>query len=132
LLPYNNAAAQTTGFTIPQAIVDNGIVEAYIRYFTSGPNDTATDASLGQWSQIPYSTEFAINDPVNGVQGTFPLDVTTSIDDGGFYIRLQPQVYATGQYFVTSNIPAVIRIVEIPAGQINTIESIHKEMTKKF
>ena len=79
---------------------------------------------------MPYSTEFAINDPTNNVQGTFPFDITTNIDDNGFYIRLQPEVYVTGPYYVTSNIVAVIRIVEVPAGQINTIEDIHAAIKK--
>ena len=61
-LPYNDAAAQTTGFTIPQSIADNGTVLCYIRYFgPGGPNDTATDAGLTQWFQVPYAPTYTIN-----------------------------------------------------------------------
>jgi hypothetical protein len=117
LLPFNNAAAQTTGFTIPQSIVDNGIVLAYIRYFNGPPNDTATDAGMSAWHQIPFSTNYFIN----GV--SLPINLNTGMDDNGFYIYLNSAQAFQGNTYATASYPAVIRIVLIPDGQINTIQN---------
>ena len=121
-LPYNNAAAQTTGFTIPQAIVDNGIVLSYIRYFTSGPSDTATAASMTSWYEMPYTL-----DSFNGQVGVYNISVVTRVDYGGFTISLSSQSSSAGGFYATSNIPAVIRIVLVPASQINTIQQMGPE-----
>jgi hypothetical protein len=118
-LPYNNATAQTTGFTIPQAIVDDGIVLAYIRYFIGPANDTATDLSMTAWIQLPTSAQFYINGVI------LPADLATTFDDNGFYIDLKSAQAYQGNAYANANVPAVIRIVEIPAGQINTITDVH-------
>jgi hypothetical protein len=118
-LPYNNAAAQTTGFTIPQAIVDNGVVLSYIRYFIGGPSDTATDAGMTDWIQMPSSfiTTVIVDDEPDQVQ----LNLSSTFDDASFYIRLSPSDLLAGGTYAQNNIPAVIRIVLIPASQINTV-----------
>jgi hypothetical protein len=121
-LPYNNVAAQTTGFTIPQAIVDNGIVLSYIRFFVSGPNDTATDAGLTRWMELPISfitTVIESDEPTN-VQ--FNMD--SYFDDAAFYINLNGTDGLGGIGYAQNNVPAVIRIVLIPASQINTVTAL--------
>jgi hypothetical protein len=121
-LPYNNATAQTTGFTIPQAIVDNGIVLAYIRYFIGPANDTATDLSMTAWIQVPTPVQFYINGII------LPANLVTNIDDNGFYIYLQSAQAYQGNAYATANIPAVIRIVLIPGSQINTVTDVHSAL----
>jgi hypothetical protein len=116
-LPYNNAAAQTQGFTIPQAIVDNGMVLAYIRYFSGGPNDTATDAGMTPWYQMPYT----ING-FTGQVGVYNISIVTRVDLNAFTISLTAANSGVGNYIASVLIPAVIRIVLIPAGQIHEIQ----------
>jgi hypothetical protein len=121
-LPYNNASAQTQGFTIPQAIVDNGTVLAYIRYFLGGPNDTATDAGMTPWFQMPYTINgFA------GQVGVYNISIVTRVDLNGFTISLTAANSGIGNYVASVLIPAVIRIVLVPAGQINTIQQAGPE-----
>jgi hypothetical protein len=119
-LPYNNATAQTTGFTIPQAIVDNGIVLAYIRYFIGPANDTATDLSMTAWIQLPTPAQFYINGII------LPVDLVTSIDDNGLYIDLKSAQAYEGNDYAGANTPAVIRIVLIPGSQINTVTDVQR------
>jgi hypothetical protein len=121
-LPYNNTTAQTTGFTIPQAIVDNGIVLSYIRYFVSGPNDTATDAGLTSWMQLPitFVTTVIENDEPTNVQ----FNMISNFDDAGFNIYLNGTDGLGAIVYAQNHIPAVIRIVLIPASQINTVTGL--------
>ncbi len=121
-LPYNNAAAQTVGFTIPQDIVDNGLVLAYIRYFNGSPSDNVTDANLGPWMQLPLSTAYEITDPTSGETAIVPINIVSTFDDNGFYIKLSLENPGAAPYYVSANIPAVIRIVLIPENQVNTIQ----------
>ena len=121
-LPYNNTAAQTTGFTIPQAIVDNGIVLSYIRYFVSGPNDTATDAGLTSWMQLPIS--FVATVIEDDEPDEVPFNMVSDFDDAGFYINLNGTDGLGAIVYAQNHIPAVIRIVLIPAAQINTVTGL--------
>jgi len=118
-LPYNNATAHTAGFTIPQSIVDNGMVLSYIRYFLNGPNDTATDAGLTAWMQMPISfiTTVIEQDEPTEVQ----FNLVSDFDDAGFYINLNGTDGLGAIVYAQNTIPAVIRIVLIPASQINTV-----------
>jgi hypothetical protein len=122
MLPYNNSVAQTTGFTIPQTVVDNGVVLAYIRYFLGGPNDTATDAGMTAWIELPAS--FVTNYTINGVSAQAQVSLTSNFDDAGFYIYLSATSSNIAAGYAQNHIPAVIRVVEIPAAQINTITSL--------
>jgi hypothetical protein len=122
LLHYNSSTAQTTGFTIPQAIVDNGIVLSYIRYFIGAPNDTATDAGMTAWIEMPSSfyTTVIANDEPDMIQ----FNISSRFDDAEFYINLNGSSSVAGAAYAQSNIPAVIRIVLIPASQINTVTAL--------
>jgi hypothetical protein len=122
VLPYNNTAAQTTGFTIPQAIVDNGMVLCYMRFFSGPANDTATDAGMTPWIELPYSTIFTVI--VNDERGFVPIYLATSFDDNGFNIAASCSVSQINPTWSQAYTPAVIRIVLIPAGQINTVTGL--------
>jgi len=117
-LPYNSSAAQTTGFTIPQDIVDNGIVLSYIRYFLGPANDTATSAGMTSWYELPYSiTQSGGNVPT--------FNIYTNLGEQEF------DIYLTGSgalsNYTNVDIPSEIRIVLIPASQVNTIQRAYPD-----
>jgi len=114
-LPYNNANAQTTGFTIPQAIVDNGIVLCYIRYFKSIASDTATSAGMTPWMELPYSISTNVG---NGVSSVYTL--STDVDANGFRIIVN-SIQNSFSNFTGAFIPSQIRVVLIPSGQSTVI-----------
>jgi len=116
-LPYNNAAAQTTGFTIPQAIVDHGIVLCYIRYFRSIASDTATSAGMTPWMELPYSISTNVG---NGVSSVYTL--STDVDANGFRIIVN-SIQNSFSNFTGAFIPSQIRVVLIPSGQSTVITS---------
>jgi hypothetical protein len=118
-LPYNNAAAQTVGFTIPQDIIDNGIVLSYIRYFLQGPSDTATSAGMTDWNQMPYAS-YNSSGLISGA------DITTSVGADGFTI-LASNIQSI-QTFINHSIPAEIRIVLIPSGMVTTLQQINPDL----
>jgi hypothetical protein len=122
-LPYNNTSAQTLGFTIPQAIVDNGIVLCYIRYFTGPASDTATDAGKTAWTQLPAAISYFI-----GGEGIFPLNIQTFFDDNAFHIGIYVQDGTVGTTYAGANTVADVRIVLVPGNQINTIQSINPNL----
>jgi hypothetical protein len=126
-LPYNNAAAQTTGFTIPQAIADNGIVLCYARYFLAPPSDTATDAGMTSWIQLPISINYFI-----AGAGIYPLSIETSFDDNAFNIGIYVQSGTIADDYVSNNNVAVIRIVLIPGSQINTIQNYNPNLRQSL
>jgi hypothetical protein len=124
-LPYNDAGSQTQGFTIPQAIVDNGVVLSYIRYFLGPPSDTATSAGMTPWYEMPYS--LAYTDAYGG-NTLANAHIATNVSGTGFGILLSQQndgnvIDKYGEGFAYTYVPAVIRIVLIPAGQVNSIQS---------
>jgi len=114
-LPYNNATAQTTGFTIPQAIVDHGIVLCYIRYFISIASDTATSAGMTPWMELPYSISTNVG---NGVSSAYTL--STQVDANGFRIIVN-SIQNSFSNFTGAFIPSQIRVVLIPSGQSTVI-----------
>lgn len=114
-LPYNNATAQTTGFTIPQAIVDHGIVLCYIRYFKSVASDTATSAGMTPWMELPYSISTNVG---NGVSSVYTL--STDVDANGFRIIVN-SIQNSFSNFTGAFIPSQIRVVLIPSGQSTVI-----------
>jgi hypothetical protein len=114
-LPYNNATAQTAGFTIPQAIVDHGIVLCYIRYFLSVASDTATSAGMTSWMELPYSISTNVG---NGVSSVYTL--STYVDVNGFRIIVN-SIQNSFSNFTGAFIPSQIRVVLIPPGQSTVI-----------
>jgi hypothetical protein len=119
-LPYNNSSYQTQGFTIPQNIVDNGVVLSYIRYFHGPPSDTATSAGMSAWSQMPYSMAYYNTYQNNNSQTS--IHIETTVATNGFGILLSEADGNPPYGFANSYIPAVIRIVLIPGNQVNTIQ----------
>ncbi|HVU94806.1 MAG TPA: hypothetical protein VHE34_06255 [Puia sp.] len=121
-LPYNNASAQTTGFTIPQAIVDQGLVLCYIRYFKSIASDTATSAGMTPWMELPYSIS---NNVGNGVSSVYTL--STFVDANGFRIIVN-SIQNSFSNFTGAFIPSQIRIVLIPSGQSTVITRVNPSL----
>jgi hypothetical protein len=119
-LPYNNAAAQTQGFTIPQDIIDHGVVLSYIRYYKFGyAMDTATSSSMSPWFQMPYSYTLT-----TGNYNT--INITTMVGDDGFQITLNSNVGVIG--LANDSIPSQIRIVLIPEGKLTTIQKVNPDL----
>ena len=129
-LPYNNASLQTQGFTIPQNIVDNGVVLSYIRYFLGPPSDTATSAGMTPWYEMPYS--LAYTDAYGG-NTLANAHIATNVLSTGFGILLSQQndgnvIDQYGDGIIYTYIPAVIRVVLIPSSQINTMQNYNPNL----
>jgi hypothetical protein len=133
-LPYNNAAAQTTGFTIPQAIVNDGIVMSYIRYFTGPPSDTATTAGMTPWWQMPYSMTYS-DQFAFGVNANAFININILTSGVGILLSQQNDGNVIDDFaegFAATYVPAEIRFVLIPSGQINTIQNYNPNLQQSL